>query len=148
MKVAARFPIKANIPLLYLLIAAHLVILLTSIFYLTSTSAILLILVISAFSYYHSHEQYLKVTEFDDDLCWSGENWLVHDEHDKLCYLELMDISWITQEFSLLKFIKDEQQLAWLFTRTQLGEQLYSQLCYLARLDLKLQNTNPSAKIN
>ncbi|MCF6194273.1 MAG: hypothetical protein L3J46_08065 [Kangiellaceae bacterium] len=145
MKIAARFPIKTNVSLLCLLIAGHLLVLLTSIFYLKSTSAILLVLVITIFSYYYSYEQYLKVTEFNDDLCWSGENWLVHTEQNEVCYLELLDISWITQEFSLLKFTKEEQQMAWLFTRAQLGEQLYSQLCYLARLDLKQRNNDPSA---
>jgi len=144
MKIAARFPIKANMFLLYLLIIGHMAVLLTSIYLLTSASAILVILTISAFSYSQSYEQYLKVTEFEDDLCWSGDNWLVHGEYGKVCYLELMDTSWITQEFSLLKFIQEEQQVAWLFTRTQLGEQLYSQLCYLARLDLKQHNTSPS----
>ena len=139
MKVAARFPIKANIPLSYLLIVGHFSLLMVSIFYLNSVTYILVIVAVTAFSYFTSYQQYLKVTEFEDDLCWSGENWLVHCKNvdEDVSFLELLETSWITAEFSLLKFNMADEEIAWLFTRKSLGERLYSELCYLAKLDLR-----------
>ncbi len=146
MKIASRFPIKANASLLVLLIIGHLLVLVTGLTYLSTLSAMLLVLVVTGFSFSNSYSQYLKVTQNSDDLCWSGENWLVHDDdlQGNICYLELLDTSWITAEFSLLKFDNTSEQFAWLFTRNSLGERLYSELCYLTRLNLKRNTVDDS----
>lgn len=139
MKVAARFPIKANLPVYWFIVTSHLGVLVVAMSHLASLSAVLLVLAVTVFSYGRSHTEYRKVTENDDDLCWSGDNWLVHIgiSGESVCYLELLESSWITAEFSLLKFDGNGEETAWLFTRKSLGERLYSELCYLAHLNLK-----------
>jgi len=149
MKVAARFPIKSNTLLYWLIVSSHLGVLIVGVTQLNTLSAVLLVLVVTVFSYDQSYAQYKRVTEYDDDLCWSGDNWLVHVSNsnnlrESVGYLELLESSWITAEFSLLKFDANTfdantkgGEVAWLFTRKCLGERLYSELCYLARLNLK-----------
>lgn len=143
MKFAARFPIKENIVLLRLLIFSHLILWLLTIFLLSSLSQILLLISIIGFSLQYSFQQYKQVTEYHDDLCWSGENWLVTSEiHNEEIYLELKPTSWITEEFCFLKFKIQNEEKAWLFTKNGLGSRLYSELCYLVRLNIKHQNKN------
>jgi hypothetical protein len=138
MKVAARFPVKPNSALLGVLLVSHTGIFACSFWLLNQAWMIGLVLALSAVSFYFSLKQYLAITNSSDDLCWSGENWLMHtgENQSSVCYLELLPTSWITPPFCLLKFTLNEQQRAWFFTRKSLGERLYRELCYVAKLKL------------
>ena len=117
---------------------AHISLLASSFWLLNQIWMVALIAILSAFSLYYSYCQYLAITNSSDDLCWTGENWLMHSGigQNSESYLELLPTSWITPQFCLLKFIHNEQQKAWFFTRNSLGERLFRELCYMAKLSL------------
>ena len=142
MQVAARFPIKSNLLLMILIIASHLAVFLIALILLYSIWQILLITFLTLVSFYYSRIQYHSITNASDDLCWSGEQWLMHNESSKYGanYLELLSSSWITPYFCLLKFKHDEKTMAYFFSPKYLGERLYRQLCYLVYLNLKNKN--------
>jgi len=138
MNVAARFPIKSCPELLLLLVVSHIGVFASSFWLLNQLWMIVLVLLLSAISFYFSFLQYLSITNSSDDLCWSGENWLMHTDsiQSSTSYLELLSTSWVTPHFCLLKFIQDESQKAWFFTRKSLGERLYRELCYFSKLKM------------
>ncbi len=138
MNIAARFPIKSSPELLLLLVVSHVGVFVSSFWLLNQLWMIVLVLVLSVTSFYFSFQQYLTITNSSDDLCWSGDNWLMHTGsiHNSISYLELLSTSWVTPHFCLLKFIQDEEQKAWFFTRKSLGERLYRELCYTLKLGL------------
>ncbi len=138
MNIAARFPIKSSPELLLLLLASHISVFASSFWLLNEPWMIVLLLILSAISFYFSFQRYWTITNSTDDLCWSGENWLMHtgSNQNTTSYLELLPTSWITPHFCLLKFVQDEQQKAWFFTRKSLGERLYRELCYMAKLKM------------
>jgi len=133
-KIACRFPVKSNFLLLALLLGIHLSILIVSWVWLDSLYKIALVMFAVFASLYFSIRQYASVTRSNDDLCWSGENWLMQDNQTH--YLDLQNTSWITADFCLLKFKSQDKYFAWLFTRKSLGEGLYRELCYLARCQI------------
>ena len=138
MNVAARFPIKSSPDLLLLLVVSHIGVFASSFWLLEQQWMIVLVLVLSATSFYFSFQQYLTITNSSDDLCWSGENWLMHasSNQNSTSYLELLPTSWVTPQFCLLKFSQDDEQRTWFFTRKSLGERLYRELCYIANLKM------------
>lgn len=138
MNIAVRFPIKDNKPFYYGLIFLHLWVIVTAYELLSVIWMIALVVLAVAFSFYKTRQQYLCVTQSIDDLCWSGENWLMHDPENQaeIIYLELLETSWITASFCLLKFQMNNREESWLFSRATLGKRLFSELCYLARLDI------------
>jgi hypothetical protein len=139
MKIAARFPIKANVSLKALVYASHLVIVVLCLSLALLWWQVLVVSCISLLSLYLSIEQYERITNAPDDLCWSGENWLMRSlaSKDDTQYMTLLTTSWITPHFCLLKFDSVSHSNTWYFSKAQLGERLFRELCYLARLDLK-----------
>jgi len=136
-KIASRFPIKSNRLLFSLICLAHLGLIYLVFILLTSFWSIVLILSLTVASCYFSIKQYQSITRSDDDLCWSGESWLMQDNQSKTVnYLDLLPTSWITANFCLLKFEQNNVEKAWLFSRKSLGERLYRELCYLAKVEL------------
>ena len=140
MFIAARFPIKSNIPLYSFLVLSHVAVVMISFWIFSQWWLTAITLSLTTISFMMTHREYLTVTQSDDDLCWSGESWLMHgaSNKDDILYLELSSTSWVTSHFCLLKFDQDEQPKAWFFTKKGLGERLYRQLCYLAKLDMKI----------
>jgi len=138
MNVAARFPIKTCPELLILLVITHIGVFASSFWLLNQLWMIVSVLVLAAISFYFSYQQYLSITHSSDDLCWSGENWLMHtgNEQNSTKYLEQLSTSWVTPYFCLLKFTQDGEQKAWFFSRKSLGERLYRELCYTLKLGL------------
>lgn len=138
MNIAARFPIKSSPELLLFLVVSHIGVFASSFWLLNLLWMIVAVLLLTAISFYFSYQQYLTITNSSDDLCWSGENWLMNTGYSQnsTSYLELLPTSWITPQFCLLKFIQDEEQKAWFFTRKSLGERLYRELCYTLKLGL------------
>ena len=135
--VATRFPIKSNNLLLVLLLVAHLLLGILAFYWFESLYKALIVTVTVLLSLFFSLKQYFLVTSSFDDLCWSGECWLMQeDSSNQIQYLDLMQTSWVTADFCLLKFASDSQEHAWLFTRRLLGERLYRELSYLVRSQL------------
>jgi len=140
-KIASRFPIKSNWLLLSLILIAHLGLISIAFILLTNFWSLLLIIVSTIGSGYFSLKQYQSITRAEDDLCWSGENWLMQDHQLKtVSYLDLMPTSWVTANFCLLKFEQNNVEKAWLFTRRSLGERLFRELCYLAKVEIGNQH--------
>lgn len=138
MNVAARFPIKPSPELLLLLAVSHIGVFASSFWLLNQLWMVVLVLLLSATSFYFSYQQYLNITHSSDDLCWSGENWLMHTgiNQNSTNYLEQLPTSWITPHFCLLKFVQNGKQKAWFFSRKSLGDRLYRELCYTLKLGL------------
>lgn len=138
MNIAARFPIKPNYFLFCIITMMHVLVLILGLSLLSSVSLILIVLVVVSISLFYSSQEYTLMTNACDDLCWSGENWLMTDsENSTVNYLVLLETSWITPYFCLLKFSANEQQKAWFFSPYYLSDRLFRELCYLARLDIK-----------
>jgi len=136
-KIASRFPIKSNWLLFSLICLAHLGLIYLASILLTSFWSILVVVSLTVVSYYFSLKQYQSITRANDDLCWSGESWLMQDHHSKtVYYLDLLPTSWVTANFCLLKFEQDNVEKTWLFSRKSLGERLFRELCYLAKAEL------------
>jgi len=116
----------------------HFGVFLTSLLLLNQIWMIILVLVTVLGSFYYSRNQYQAITNSSDDLCWSGECWLMHSgsQSNGIDYIDLLPTSWITPHFCLLKFERSEQEVAWLFSRSGLGDRLYRELCYLSCLDM------------
>lgn len=138
MKVAARFPIKPNQWLIYLIFLAHIMVFLGGLLLLNEFWYSFVVFLVSGVSFYYARSQYLRITNSPDDLCWSGESWVMHNFESEaaVSYLNLLPTSWITASFCLLKFAQSEQSNAWFFSRKSLGERLYRELCYLAKADM------------
>ncbi|MBV1911121.1 MAG: hypothetical protein KUG78_17615 [Kangiellaceae bacterium] len=138
MKIASRYPIKSHSQLLSVLVITHFIVLLLSFLTIDFSPFIVVVLGLICFSLYLTYRQHLLLTNATDDLCWSGENWLVinSQQNAAVCYLELKRTSWITSRFCLLKFALNQSEQAWLFSRASLGERTYRELCYLAKRDL------------
>jgi len=139
MNVAARFPIKANRPLIWLVYLCHIFVFIGGYSLINSLFSVFFILVACIISVFYAHKQYVRLTQSPDDLCWSGENWLMHEDNEQrdIQYLDLLSTSWVTAQFCLLKFESNNQSKAWFFSRKLLGERLFRELCYLVRLEMK-----------
>lgn len=139
MKIAARYPIKSYPWLLSGTLLFHLLILFTSVYFFGFKSSLLLIILSLIASAYFSVKHYNKLTTADDDLCWSGENWLISPQGELKgsIYLTLLPSSWISANLCLLHFSHGKNKYHWLFSRSQLGDQLYSQLIFNLQRDLK-----------
>jgi hypothetical protein len=143
MKIAARFPVTDYTFYFVMLLLLHVTILvfgLLTIGYETDdwlwqvSLLVFLVLLSLTFSYQH----YLAITRAEDDLCWTGELWVMNFNQplNSPHYLKLQPGSWISQRACLLHFIDGEQQYYWLFSRASLGVSLYSQLVRLAKADI------------
>ena len=140
MKVASRFPVKPCTGLLWLIIGGHIVSFVLATIGLHQWWVIALFAVIFAVSAFYSHIQYQRVTSAGDDLCWSGDAWLMHltSGNKGINYFNLKISSWVTSYFCLLKFDSNGKEQVWLFTRNGLGERSFRELCYLVKKDIKL----------
>jgi len=140
MKIAARFPIKSNHFLYGGIIVIHLGVFLASFFLLNQIWALTVVLFSIIGSFYYSRKQYHIITNSPDDLCWSGEAWLMHNSSSSngVSYLEQLPTSWITPYFCLLKFELNDQEFAWFFSRTDLGDRLYRELCYIVNRNIRI----------
>ena len=145
MNIACRFPIKPNLELLVLIGFCHLFVMFVSwqiIYSFWANSLVFVSLMISA---YFSHRNYLRITSAIDDLCWTGDSWVMNDAQygQGLRYMDLKVSSWITGHFCLLKFDHDGNEQSWIFSKKELGERAYRELCYLAKRNLnKIDKSN------
>lgn len=137
-KVARRFPVKTSLPLLLLIVSAHLIVLVLAAYLFQTSWVILVLLGALVLSAILSGRQYLSITRAPDDLCWSGENWLIQSEQPsgKIVYLTLMQSSWLSSFACLLHFCAGNQKHYWLFTRRGLGQSSYRELCYLVKQNI------------
>ena len=139
MQVAARFPIKSEPRYLMILGTIHLFLFGAGFYLQLSLWSTLVLTVSVVVSLYFSVRHYQRLTQHSDDLCWSGQNWLVVETSTppQTHYLQLDEESWISSFACLLHFTGTNQSYCWLFTRHQLGQRAYSQLCFIAKQDLK-----------
>ena len=141
MKIAARFPVKESPLLGSLIISIHLIIVGCSYLVFGFDWQWGIILVLTLVTLVISFKQYRRLTIAPDDLCWSGENWLITDPQTSksVTYLELSPQSWLSSFACILNFDHGGEQKQWLFTRQQLGRRSFSELCYLAKQSLLKQ---------
>lgn len=137
MKVAARFPLKQSAFLFSLIYLFHILLASLSFYqfgFIWQQGIVLLCLLISG---YFCRQRYLSISSAPDDLCWSGDNWLMRQgKLNAICYLELTTTSFLSRYFCLLHFESNKQCYCWLFSRRALGKRLYSKLVYLVRQQL------------
>lgn len=141
MKVAARFPVKAAPIVLYFIILLHIIIGYCAFLLLGLGWQLALSCGLLSVTFLISYRQHLQLTSAPDDLCWSGENWLITDpsQSKEVIYLELLPQSWLTSFACILHFNDGQKQRQWLFIRPQLGDRSFSELCYWAKLTLRQQ---------
>jgi hypothetical protein len=159
MKIASRFPIKESKGLLALVIGLHFAVLVLSFIIIEVLWQFSFVFASLLISYYYSIKQLKEVTQAPDDLCWTGEQWLITLLNDKnkldyreTAYLRISPSSWVTSRFSLLKFrIKSinglNTEFTWFFSSASLGDRLYRELCYLCKQDLKEQSKEKVNKL-
>ena len=145
MKIASRFPIKESTGLLSLIALLHLSVFVLGFFILGISIQYSLLFISLIVSYHFSLKQLKNITEASDDLCWTGDQWLISmlNENNQLSfqesiYLELLASSWITSEFCFLKFQGESiehanRKFAWFFSASNLGDRLYRELCFFAK---------------
>ncbi len=160
MKIASRFPIKESKGLLGLVIFLHLLASILSFIILDYVWQWTIIFVSLMSSLYLSLKQLKTITQASDDLCWTGEKWMIRVKNDKnkldyqeSIYLDILPSSWITREFSLLKFKVDpfdgvNTEYAWFFSHSNLGDRQYRELCYLCKQSLKEQYKENDNKLS
>jgi len=149
MKIASRFPIKESKGLLILVVLLHLAVSVLSFFIFNFSWQYFVALVSVIISYYFSTQQLKQITQAPDDLCWTGNQWLISVLNDKnklvtreSVYLNISPSSWITSGFSLLKFRLESldganSEYVWFFSSSNLGDRQYRELCYLCKQSLK-----------
>lgn len=144
MPVASRFPIKP-FPVLWLfIIVFHFSLVAIGLVGIGVNWKSGLVLLVSTVSLYVSWLQYKKVSSASDDLCWTGESWVMSlgGKLNAKIYLEVQPSSWLSSLMSVLYFTSGNKKYAWLFTRSGLGARAYSELCYLVKQDLQAQRKN------
>ena len=141
MKIAARFPVKPSLGLLGLMASLHIGILGLAVYTFALSWQSLVITVSLIVSGYFCWLRYRSLTEAPDDLCWSGENWLMqlNEPPGAILYLQLRPQSWTAKFAAVLQFSAGERSFSWLFTRAELGERGYSELTYLVKQNLLAQ---------
>lgn len=151
MKIASRFPVKENKGLSNLINSLHILVAIVSFWKFEFTWQFGSALIGLSISYYYSSKQLKEITRASDDLCWTGEQWLITHLNSKnkllfqeTVYLRIIASSWITSRFSLLKFRLEldedsKTEFVWFFSSESLGDRLYRELCYLCKQDLKEQ---------
>ncbi|TQV72827.1 hypothetical protein FLL45_15275 [Aliikangiella marina] len=141
MKVAARFPVKSSLSVFYFIVLLHLVLAVCSYLLFSFNWQLAIAVGTIALTFYISYRRYLQLTSAPDDLCWSGENWLVSDPQrsHSLVYLALLPQSWLSSFACVLHFNDGETEHQWLFTRHGLGPRSYSELCYWVKYSLHEQ---------
>lgn len=139
--VAYRFPVKDSPPLLLAVFSAHLAVLIFGLYSFKFSWFSLLFLVALSVSAFLSYRQYLLMTRAPDDLCWSGENWLIQtgEQRKSIVYLDLLGSSWLSSFACLLHFKTEQKNYYWLFTKRGLGATSYRKLCYLVRQNVNKQ---------
>jgi len=160
MKIASRFPIKESKGLLTLVILLHLAVSALSFFVFNFSWQYAFALVSILISYYFSIIQLKQITQAPDDLCWTGNQWLINVLNDKnklasreSVYLNILPSSWITSGFSLLKFRHESldsinTEFAWFFSSSNLGDRQYRELCYLCKQSLREQSKENVVKLS
>ena len=160
MKIASRFPIKESKGLLTLVVLLHLSVSVLSFFIFNVSWQFGFALVSVLISYYFSIIQLKQITQAPDDLCWTGNQWLINVLNDKnklvsreSVYLNILPSSWITSGFSLLKFRLESldganTEFVWFFSASNLGDRQYRELCYLCKQSLKNQSKENVVKLS
>lgn len=138
MKIAARFPVKFSTGLLCYLLGFHLLLALVVAAVSEFTWGYFVFLSALLVSALYCYKRCLSMCRADDDLCWSGENWLMRSNNrfKSIVYLQLQPTSWVSRHACLLHFKTIDAEFQWFFSRRLLGESLYSQLIYLVKLQL------------
>ncbi len=159
MKIASRFPIKESKGLQTIVILLHLSFAVLSFFIFNLSWQYGFALVSLFISYYFSIKQLKQITQAPDDLCWTGNQWLISVLNDKnkllsqdAVYLKILSSSWITSGFSLLKFRLESldgsnTEYVWFFSASNLSDRLYRELCYLCKQSLIEQSKENGAKL-
>ena len=139
MKIAARFPVKSYPPLARLIGFGHLLLLSTGWCYLYDSDLRIIFALLVVYSARLSFAQYRSMTKAPDDLCWSGENWLMQNgkHQGQIAYLDLVADTWVSGQYCLARFNVDGREFTWLFARGQLGDALFSELAYLLKLSIR-----------
>ena len=138
-KIAARFPIKPNLWIVMMNFLIHGFLAAVCINLLIVNWWQWLTLITLCFSFFYTYQQTNRLFSAPDDLCWTGENWLMYRtnaNHDAM-YLNLLDNSWLTSSFCLLKFSAEEKQFAWFFSRLSIGDRAYRELCRIVKSDMR-----------
>ncbi|MCW9017982.1 MAG: hypothetical protein OQJ89_13510, partial [Kangiellaceae bacterium] len=138
MKVAARFPVTESPWLFHLLILFHIAFPVLGYFTVGWHWVLVFVSLSTAWSFYFCRKHYHLITNAPDDLCWSGEHWLMQPDAQlgSAMYLTILPSSWISSFACLLHFEVAGQRYYWLFSRQSLGPRVYSELVYLCRLTL------------
>ena len=144
MKIAARFPVKSSRILGSLIVAIHSFIIVLAIIHFSFSWQALLVISVTVVSFTLSLNQVRLLTSAPDDLCWSGENWLIRSDEqlNAITYLQLLPQSWMSSYACVLHFAAGEHQFQWLFTRQGLGDRSYSELCFLVKQNIAAQQKN------
>lgn len=135
MNIAARFPILSDIRLLVLITVLHFALMFCAIVLLTEWIQVALVIIGISLSFYFSYQRYLRITQAEDDLCWTSKEWVIK-ENDETLYLSIQSNNWLTASFCLLRFKHQNKRYAWFFSKHLLGERAYRQLRYLVSLSM------------
>lgn len=138
MNIAARFPVTESPWLFRLLILFHISFLVLGYFTVGWHWGLMLIAVSTIWSFFFCDRHYKTITNASDDLCWSGEHWLMQPEAQSgsVMYLSILPTSWISSFACLLHFEVSGRRFYWLFSKQSLGNRTYSELVYLCKLTL------------
>ncbi len=138
-KVASRFPVKSHASLIVFVATVHCALLVIAWYELSCLWQKLLMLLILSISLIFSNRQYQLMVNAPDDLCWSGEHWVMHSNQKlkRLIYLDLLPSSWVSRYYCLLHFSNGDKHYYWLFSRHELGSRMYSELVYLVKMNIK-----------
>ena len=138
MKIAARFPVTESPWLFSLLILLHFSFLILGYATVGWHWSLLLVVISTIGSCWVCYKHYLEITRATDDLCWSGEHWLMNSEPQdgSVMYLNILPSSWMSSFACLLHFEVSGKRYYWLFSKPSLGERAYSELLYLCKLTL------------
>ncbi len=134
LKIAARYPVKDCYPLKWGILVVHIGLCLACVVAVKLVLLKLVSLLAVFVSYYFCIRHYKKITASHDDLCWTGERWIMQWNGEK--QFDLLPSSWLSSQASLLHLDDGGQIHYWLFTQRGLGERAFKELNYIARQNL------------
>ena len=134
LKIAARYPVKDCYPLKWFILVSHLGLGIVSAFAVNLLTLKLLSVAGVFVSYYFCNQHYKKITSSNDDLCWTGERWVMQSNGEK--QFNLLPSSWLSSHASLLHLDDGTKVNYWLFTQAGIGERAFRELNFIARQNL------------
>ncbi len=140
--ISKRFPIKTCPWLLVSILLGYLTLILVSVKIILATWALMIAWLVVFISAYLFYRDYMAVIQQDEELCWSGSNWLLDRGSGKQAYLELDHSSWVTPYFCFLRFRDAGRHKSWIFCPSGLGERLYRDLCYQIKQQIISEQQN------